>query len=141
MLHGIRIYTGDRLWRKILGDLGAVMAENAKGADLDFDSLALPGQVSGLELKSIILDAIEKRQQKIIRRIFGHFVALPRLQQQIVVLLFQTGGMAADDLKAVLGYSPDIATHTVDTAIYQLRKAYGRDFIKNENRKYSLGKL
>jgi hypothetical protein len=57
----------------------------------------------------------------------------------IVVLLFKTGGMSVNDLKNVLGYSPDIATHTIDTAIYQLRKTYGRNFIKNENGKYLIG--
>ena len=49
--------------------------------------------------------------------------------------------MTVDQLKCALGYSPDASTHTVDTAIYQLRRAYGRDFILNTDGVYSLGKL
>jgi hypothetical protein len=140
MLQGIRIYTADVIWRKVLSDLGAVVATEPLVADIDFDSLDVSVPVSPLELKSIILTSIDKVQQEIVKKIFHTPVALPRLQMQIVVLLYQTGGMNILDLKNVLGISPDIATHTINTAIYQLRKTYGRDFIKNDNGKYSLGK-
>lgn len=141
MLQGIRIYTNDAIWRKVLQDLGAVVVHDINVADVDFDSLDITGPMSPLELKSVILTVIDKNQQNIVSKVFNETVALPRLQMQIVVLLYQTGGMFINDLKNVLGISPDVATHTIDTAIYQLRKSYGRDFIKNDNGKYSIGKL
>jgi hypothetical protein len=141
MLQGIRIYTDDTVWRKVLENFGAVAAANASVADIDFDSLNIAIPVSPLELKSVILNAIDKRQRDVVRSVFGRSVDLPRLQMQIVVLLYQTGGMFINDLKTVLGISPDIATHTIDAAIYRLRKTYGRDFIKNENGRYSLSQF
>ena len=36
---------------------------------------------------------------------------------------------------------PNMTTHAVDTAIYQLRKNYGKDFIQNKNGVYIIGKL
>jgi hypothetical protein len=141
MLQGIRIYTASIEWRKILGDLGAVIAAAPSVADIDFDSLDIVAPLSALELKSVILSSIDKKRKSIVFEIFGQPVVLPGLQLQIVVLLRQTGGMSAGDLKAVLGISPEAATHATDAAIYQLRKTYGRDFIKNENGKYSIGKL
>ena len=75
------------------------------------------------------------------KKIFGTSVILPRMQGQIVTLLYKTGGMRAPEIRSALGYSPNAATHTVDTAIYQLRRAYGRDFIINDNGVYRLGKL
>lgn len=141
MLSGIRIYTADNIWRQILSNLGAVVAENQSVADVNFDSLNVSSVLSPIELKSIVLKAMEAQEQKVINDIFGESIVLPRLQMQIVVLLHKSGGMSAAELKDVLGYSPDIATHTIDTAIYSLRKQYGRDFIKNENGKYKVGKL
>ena len=43
------------------------------------------------------------------------------------------------ELKRLIGLSPDITTHTVENAIYQLRKKYGRDIILNINGKYKIG--
>lgn len=141
MLNGIRIYTADNLWRKILTDLSAIVTNAPNVADVNLDSLKLPRQITPLELKATILNGIDIAQRKVIKRVFNKIVFLPRLQMQIVVLLVQTGGMSAAELKNVMGYLPDTATHTIDTAIYQLRKAYGHDFIKNENGKYSIGNL
>lgn len=139
MLTGISIYTANELWRKILVDLGATVLTDSKFADLDFDSLNVSDKITPLELKSLILNTIEKEQNQILNQIFNKNVILPRLQMNLVVLLFRTCGMSVNDLKNVLGYSPDVATHTIDTAIYQLRKIFGRDFIKNENGKYFIG--
>jgi hypothetical protein len=63
------------------------------------------------------------------------------LHAQIVVQLYKSGGIDAAGLKSALGYSADTATHTIDTAIYQLRKMFGHDFIINENGVYRIGKL
>ncbi len=141
MLNGIRIFTSNNTWRRILACLDASIVTDPKFADVNIDSMKLGGTVSSIELKSLILQRIDDNQQKILKQVFGGTVALPRLQMQIIVLLYQTGGMSAGDLKTILGYVPDVATHTIDTAIYNLRKAYGRDFIKNKDGKYFIGKL
>ncbi|HNY25719.1 MAG TPA: hypothetical protein PKJ33_04270 [Alphaproteobacteria bacterium] len=141
MLNGIRIHTGNSMWRKILIDLGASVMDDSSLSDVDIDSLNIPKQITPLELKSIILNAVEDNHQNILKKVFKKNIKLPRLQMDIVVLLFRTKGMSMNDMKAVLGYSPDIATHTIDTAIYELRKTYGKDFIKNKNGKYIIGGL
>ncbi|MBN1281464.1 MAG: hypothetical protein JW985_00655 [Alphaproteobacteria bacterium] len=139
MLNGISIYATNKVWRKILIDLGATLVDDSKLADLNFDSLEVPDNLTPIELQSIILNTIDTNQREIIKKIFKKSEVLPSLQKSIVVLLYKTGGISASDLKSVMGYSPDIATHTIDTAIYQLRKTYGKDFIKNENGKYFIG--
>lgn len=139
MLSGIRIYTTDSVWRQILGDLGATVLDVPNAAYLNFDELDVSHGISSLELKSIILNATDNRH--VLRGIFGYDVSLPRLQGQIVVLLQKSGGMTINELKRALGYSPDVTTHTVDTAIYQLRRTYGRGFIKNTNGVYTLGRI
>ena len=60
---------------------------------------------------------------------------------QILVCLYKTGGMTALQLKDALGYAPNASTHAVDTAIYQLRRMYGREFIQNNNGVYCIGEL
>lgn len=139
MLTGIRIYTSDTIWRQILGDLGAIVLDAPNSMDIDFDSLEITTPIGPLELKSRLLTANDTG--KTLRLIFGKDVSLPRLQAQILVALRKTGGMTAGELKHALGYAPDVATHTIDNAIYQLRRTYGRGFILNTNGVYSIGKL
>lgn len=139
MLRGVRIYTSDTLWRQILGDLGATVLDAPTASDVNFDTIDVPEKITPIQLKSLILSAVDN--SSIINRILGDGVNLPRMQEQIVALLYKTGGMRAVEIKAALGYSPSAATHTVDTAIYQLRRTFGRDFIVNDGGIYRLGKL
>lgn len=139
MLNGIRIYTSDVLWREILGALGATVVDVPGVGDVDFDKLDIPMHAHPVQIKAAILDAMDDRN--IIRRIFGGDVTLSVLQAQIVAMLYKTGGMRGAAIKDALGYSPDVTTHAVDTAIYQLRRAYGHDFIQNDNGVYKLGKI
>jgi hypothetical protein len=139
MLSGMIIYTTNNLWRQILTDLGAAVTDDSNVADINFDSLAIPDHTTSIELKSKLLNTIANNQREIIKKVFNKDVVLSKLQMKLVVLLSKTGGISMDYLKSVLGYSPDVATHTIDTAIYELRKAYGRDFIKNQNGKYFIG--
>ncbi len=139
MLSGIRIYSSDALWRQILGDLNATVLDGPDVADVNLDTLSLKLPISVVELKAAILGATDN--SNIICNIFGREIPLPRLQRQIIVLLYKTGGMSIADLKNALGYSPNTTTHTVDTAIYQLRKTYGHNFILNKNGIYSIGQL
>ncbi len=139
MLSGIRIYTADSVWRQILGDLGATVLSAPSVADVNFDELGIAGALTPIELKSLILKASDNTH--IIADVLGEKVVLPRLQSQIIACLYKSGGMTALDLKQALGYAPDVSTHTVDTAIYQLRRTYGHDLIQNNNGVYTIGKL
>lgn len=139
MLKGVRIYTSDTIWRQILTDFGATVLDAPTTTDINFDNLNISSPLTPMELKSAILNANDNAS--VLREIFGTDVSLPRLQAQIIVSLYKSGGMTGNELKDALGYAPDVATHTVDTAIYQLRRAYGRGFIINSNGMYRLGKL
>ncbi len=139
MLKGVRIFSSDNVWRHILSGLHAVLVENPDNADINFDDLKINAPLNSLELKTIIMDALDN--SGVIRDVFGKNVRLPRTQSQIVVWLRRRGAMTGDELKQAMGYAPDAATHTIDTAIYQLRKTYGRDFIINTNGVYSLGHI
>lgn len=139
MLSGVRICSSDAVWRQILTDLNAAVVDAPVAGCLNFDALNIKSPVSMVELKSIILSAID--YSGAICSVFGHHVAMPRLQAQIVAMLYNSGGMTVAELKDALGISPDVATHTIDNAIYQLRKSYGREFIQNNNGTYSIGKL
>ncbi len=139
MLNGVRIYASDVLWRQILGDLGATVLDTPTATDINFDTIDVPAGICPMQLKALILGAVDNNE--IIKRVFGTHAALPRMQARIVSLLYKTGGMRAAEIKDALGYAPQAATHAVDTAIYQLRRAFGRDFIVNDNGVYRLGKL
>ena len=137
MLPGIRIFTSDSYWHSILSDLGAVLVQDAKFADVNIDSLNLTTPISLLGLESAIVSALDNTQ--ILQHIFGRTVSLSPIQADIVVRLYKTGGMTAGELKIALGYAPEAATHTVETAIYGLRKIFGHDFIQNINGKFVIG--
>ncbi len=139
MLNGMRIFTGDSVWRQILSELGAIVTDDDDAADINFDALNIKLPVSPLKLKSIILN--EADNNNVLTKVFGRMVYISRLQTQIITQLYKTGGMDINDLKLALGYLPDTTTHAVETAIYQLRKSYGYDFIKNDKGIYKLGKL
>ena len=139
MLSDIRIYTSDSVWRQILGDLGATVLDVPSVADINLDELEISDLLTPIELKSLLLKAADNA--RIITDVFGKNVALPRLQSQIIVCLYKSGGLTARDLKKALGFAPDVTTHTVDTAIYQLRRTYGHDLIQNNNGVYRIGKL
>ena len=76
----------------------------------------------------------------IVRRVFGRDVRIPPHQARIISALYKSpDGIDANGLKVALGYSADAATHATTTAIYQLRRKYGRDFIINSDGVYRLG--
>lgn len=140
MLDGIRVFTKNELWRRILSELGAVVSNVQTGTDIDFDAINLANvPMSPVEIKAALLSA--QGNDKILKQIFGQPVSLPGVQARVVVALAKSGGMRAADLKEALGYSRDAATHTIDTAIYQLRRTYGRDFIQNDRGVYRIGKI
>ena len=139
MLDSIKIYTSDVYWNHILKDLGADVVDSPKIADVMFDDLEIDAPVSVAELKNIIIAS--SNNNDIIQQIFGENVVLSQLQRKIVVLLYKNPDINMAELKSALGVLPDVATHAVETAIYQLRKKYGRDFIINNNGKYKIGQI
>lgn len=139
MLTGIRVYSSDIIWRHILADFNAIVLDAPDTAEVNMDDINVDTPISTSELKALIINAQDNT--KILKNVFGKIVYLPQLQSRIVVWLYKTGGLSLDNLKKVLGYMPNTATHAVDTAIYQLRKNYGKDFIQNKNGVYIIGKL
>lgn len=140
MLDGIRIFSSDPVWRHILSELGATVSDVYDATYLDFDSLNINLPATPLTIKTAVQNAIDNNIQ-VLQDIFGKRVNLPHIQAQIVMLLYKSGGASAAELRKALGYSPNATTHAVDTAIYQLRKTFGRDFIINNGGVYKLGKL
>jgi len=139
MLSGIRVFSSDSVWREILSQLGATLVDDPVYADADINSLHLDLPISPMELKSAIISASDNT--KILNTVLGTGHSLSPLQTQIVVRLYKSGGMTADELKVALGYAPNAKTHTVDTAIYGLRKLYGHDFITNDKGVFKIGGL
>ena len=139
MLKGIRVYSADAVWRDILRDLGAMVPDTPSSEEINLDSLNISMPVSVIELKAALIDVADS--SGIISKLFGSNARLSNLHAQVVVRLYKSGGMTANELKTALGYSADATTHTVNTAIYQLRKMYGHDFIINDGGIYRIGKL
>lgn len=139
MLNGVRIFTNDKIWRQILADFGATVTDAPTVTDVNFDDLAITDIITPLQLKAAILSATD--YGRILNGIFGTHVSLPQLQAGIIVLLHKSGGMRYAELRSALGFMPNITSHAVDTAIYQLRQKFGREFIINTDGVYKLGKL
>jgi len=139
MIENIKIYTSDKYWQHIFTDLGAAVVNAPNIADVMFDDVDVPAPVSLAELQSIIFNRLDN--QDIIKDVFGQFVILPKLQHKIIVALYKNPDITIRELKDFLGFLPDLTTHTVENAIYQLRKNYGRDFIKNTKGKYKIGRV
>jgi hypothetical protein len=137
MVENIKIYATDECWRHIFTDLGATVVDMPNIADVVFDDAGLDLPVSVAQLKSIIFESMDNRD--VIIDVFGKYVVLPTLQHKIVVALYKNPDMSIGELKERLGFLPDVTTHTVENAIYQLRKTYGHDFIKNAGGKYKIG--
>lgn len=139
MMENIRIYTSDKYWNQIFSDFGMIVVDSPNVADIVFDELNVDTPISITELQNIILNRIDNVD--IINHIFGSDVALSNLQRKLIVLLYKNPNITMRNLKAGLGMTSDIETHAVETAIYQLRKKYGHDFIINTNRKYKIGRI
>ena len=137
MLNNAKIYTSDKYWNQIFSDLGAVVVDTPNVADVVFDDVNITTPVSVMDLQNIICDYINNTD--IICNVFGKYVVLPALQHKIVVLLYKNPNMTMSELKNALGVLPDVATHAVENAIYQLRKVYGHDIIQNNDGKYKIG--
>ena len=137
MFENIQIYTADKYWHSILANLGAILVDSPNAADVVFDDIDMKKPISIPELQNIILDCVNNTD--IIQKIFGKNVYLPVLQHKIVVALYKTPNISMPELKCALGLLPDVTTHVVENAIYQLRKIYGHDFILNQDGKYKIG--
>ena len=137
MLENIKIYTSDKYWKSILFDLGANLVDMPDIADVIFDDIKISAPISVDDLQNLIMNQFNNND--IIINVFGHDVILPELQRKIVVALYKNPNIQMRELKLAVGLSPDITTHSVENAIYQLRKTFGHDFILNENGGYKIG--
>lgn len=138
MTTGKALYTKDSVWRKILDDLGLGYDADM---NLDFDKMIPNRAISVVELKSIILQNIENQNAAIMNKVFGHAGPVSHAGEKIITALYHAGaaGLSAGELCKSLGYAPDSNTHAVESCVYQLRKQFGRNIIKNENGKYKIG--
>lgn len=139
MLDNIKIYASDKYWQGILTDLGASLVESPDCADVIFDDIKINTPISVYDLQSLILNQFNN--DDIIVDIFGHDTVLPELQRKIVVALYKNPNIQIRELKLLVGVMPDITTHSVENAIYQLRKTFGHDFIINENGGYRIERI
>lgn len=137
MLNGIRVFSNNPVWRHILSELGATVVDVPSVLDVNLDKIPIDGAITPDELKSIIVQHAD--HTKILESVFGKNVPqLSDMQQCVIVSLVCSGGMTGSELKNNLAHMP-VATHTIDNAIYELRKLYGRDFILLENGVYKIG--
>ena len=139
MLSGFKIFSSDPVWQQIVTELGATVTADSVLCDVKLDTLNLRLPISPAGLKAAIIAATDNTA--IIDSVFGEHVSLSPIQTRIVMLLYKSGGMSAGDLKVALGYATDATTHSVETAIYGLRKLYGHNFIKNTNGIFTLGRI
>lgn len=139
MLENVKIYTTDKYWASIFADLGVFVTDSQKTADVVFDDIDLKLPLSINDLQNILLNAGDNKD--IICKIFGKYVVLSNLQHRIVVSLYKNPNITMRELKDNLGLAPDVTTHAVETAIYQLRKKYGHNFIINTDGKYTIGQI
>ena len=139
MLENIKIYASDKIWNHILTDLGANVVDSKNIADVVFDDIGIKAPVSVPELHALIMDAYENKD--IIRAVFGFDVVLPKLAHKIIVFLYKNPNITMRELKDLIGVSPELTTHAVENAVYQLRKTYGCDIIQNIDGKYKIGRI
>lgn len=140
MLNGMRVYSSDSVWRQILNELGATVVDVPNVLDINIDKLKLNLPISPTVLKSKILFALDYQNE--LNTIFGKDIPnLSHLQRQIIVALYLSGGMSGEELRKVLGFAPGVTSHTCDTAISQLRKNIGHNFIINKDGKYLIGEF
>ena len=139
MLENIKIYTSDKFWKQIFADLGLCVSEKADIADVVFDDIHVKPPISVTDLKNVIFAYADSPE--IIKKVFSEIIVLPKLQHKIIVNLYKKPDISINELKALVGLSPDITTHTVENTIYQLRKKFGHDIIQNINGKYRIGHI
>lgn len=140
MLEGVRVYSGDAVWRHVFQDLGATVVDAPNVLDISIDDLNIKAPISAQELRVFLLHVAEYTDT--INNIFGKDVPiLSHLQRLIIVALYRSGGMSVAQLRDVVGYAPGVTTNNIEMAISQIRKVVGHDFIKNNNGIYVIGKL
>ncbi len=139
MLENIKIFASDECWYRILTDLGADMVDSPNVADVVFDDIKIKAPISVPKLQTAILAAFENKD--IINDVFGSDVVLPSLQHKIIVFLYKNPNITMRELKDMIGVLPNVKTHAVENAVYQLRKTYGCDIIQNIDGKYKIGRI
>lgn len=135
MFNGITFWTDDKIWRGILTDLGAQFSPR-ESANVIFKPSK---KLSPTELNAEILHIADSHESEILKKICKN-ENLSGTQKKIVIALYNAGtdGIDAVGLQQKLGYAAGASTNAVGTAIYQLRKTFGKDFIKSEGGKYKL---
>ncbi|MCL1902537.1 MAG: hypothetical protein FWG18_02840 [Alphaproteobacteria bacterium] len=144
----IRFFSDCPVWHGIMTDLGAVPVPKAS-ADVEIKQGKAP--LAPMELKAKILADIDAREKKVLDSVFGHDAnsgprgrgtqavgGLAPAQKKIVIMLQRAGaaGLGSEELRTAFGYAHTTTTHTIETAVSNLRARFGSDFIKFENGRY-----
>lgn len=137
MFENVKIFTCDECWQHIFTNLGADITDSPNVADVVFDDINIDLPITVDDLRRIIFDSLNNTD--IITDIFGRYVVLPKLQHKIIIMLVKNPGITMQELKNLVGVLPGVTTHSVENAVYQLRKKYGHDFIINIDGKYTIG--
>ena len=140
MPNTVQFWTDDKIWAGILTDMGYAVADATHGAD--FIWMPPSGPLTPMELRGEVLGQIDAARIADMRAIFGERAnTVGGVQEKIALMLYRRGGLTIRQINEFLGYSAETKTHTADTAIYQLRRTFGNQFIMCNNGIYSLGKL
>ena len=139
MLENIKIYSSDKFWNQIFTDLGLCVSDKSDVADIIFDDIHINTPISVNDLKNAIFTWVDSPE--IIKQVFSDVIVLPKLQHKIIINLYKKPDITINELKLLVGLSPDITTHVVENTIYQLRKKFGHDIIQNINGKYRIGHI
>ena len=139
MLNGIRVFSSNPTWRHILLALGATVLDAPNVLDVNLDNIPLPAAISPTELKLLIVQHADNTQ--ILKSVFGDNIPqLSNIQQGIIVALRRSDGMTGNELRAILEHLP-ASMHTIENAIYDLRKLCGHDFITLKDGVYKIGSV
>ena len=137
MFENIKVFTSDKCWQHIFTNLGADITDSPNIADVVFDDINIKLPISVDDLQRVVLNSLNNTD--IINGVFGKYVVLPKLQHKIIVMLVKNPNITMSELKNLVGVLPGVTTHSVENAVYQLRKKYGHDFIINIDGKYTIG--
>ncbi|MDR0967720.1 MAG: hypothetical protein LBL75_02725 [Rickettsiales bacterium] len=136
MLNGISFWTSDKVWAGILSDLGGVFISRGNASVI---WRAPKTKISTNQIAAEFIRLQDNNENEIIKKICGD-KKLTDIGRKIIIALANAGtnGISTTELQQKLGYDATAKTGAVGTAIYQLRKTFGANFIKNTNGKYKL---
>ena len=122
MLSKIKISLHDPIWKKILTEMGVVIANDGIAIDLP------NAPITQVDLNDILSAGAARHIKSIGAE------SLTDAEQRLILML--PGSVA--ELKTMMGYATDAETHSVETLVYNIRQKLGQNFIKRNDGIYRL---